>query len=1361
MVGMVLFAVVIGTLAFRLVEDHLVARSGETLALAAGDIADKLDLFLSERHAGIRIMAQAQVFQGQDHAAMAKHLQAVQEAYPMYLWLGVTDARGRIVAATNPLSVGTDWSRTPWFQTVRSGGRINVRDAEAAEESDGALAVTYTAPIAGPQGNFLGVVTARIWLPTLEDLFVRTVIGLQAQHGTSGRVEYQFLTRDGTLIADSILREEGRGNLKRLGLPSATLYDTGPPGYVEENHSRRLVPVVTGYAQIRGSEEFPELRWGILVRMDRDDILGPVRAIIVKLGLAGAAVCVPLFGLLLWTNRRLLQEWQRAGEEARRATEADARMQAHETRTRVIVDQALDAIITVDCQDRITGWNLQAEVIFGWPRQDVIGLTFSEIAIPSPYWEPYRRGFTQDLESSEGPVSNRRIEVAARHRSGREFPVELSIALCRTSQDISFSIFVRDITDRARAEQHLATQHAVTRILAESTTLGEAAPRILASICMGLEWDLGALWLVDRQAQLLRCAELWCTSASETADFESQSRRMTFPPGVGLPGRVWSSSRSVWIADVAQDDNFPCAPLAVKEGLHSAFAFPILLGQDVLGVLEFFTHATKLPGDDIRGILTAIGSQIGQFIERRQAEESQRRLVAILEATTDFVATADRQGRALYINRSGRRLLGIGPEEDIAATTMAAEWTSSLVMTEGLPAAIRDGAWSGETTVLGRDGHEIPASQVIVAHKTPDGEVSYFSTIVRDLTEHKRAEQVLKENQVRLELHNHISTAMTSGLPVEQIIKIAIKQLSNSFPSLCPTYSQVSEQGLATLSYVLDREGLPCLKGLQMDLAAAPAFRQALEGGEPVMVEDLAGDIRSAPIAEALLTRGVHALLATSVRQGTQPAGLLCLYAVEPKTWTPHEAVTLTSAAESLSLALKNASVEQERRRAEEQLRHDALHDALTGLPNRSLFMSHLGRSFDRAKRHKDYLFAVLFLDLDRFKVINDSLGHLMGDELLISVSRRLSACLRSIDTVARLGGDEFAILLDGLTGVMEATEVAERIQQALTHPVMLGVSEVRVSASIGIALSTTGYDLPSDVLRDADLALYRAKAKGNACHEVYDQTMHTKAVTLLQLETDLRRALKQEELLLHYQPIVSLATGQITAFEALARWHHPRRGLISPADFIPVAEDTGLIMPLGQWALRTACSQMRAWRERFPAQPHLSVCVNLSAKQFTRPDLVEQIAQILRETGLEPSALGLEITETVIMEQAERATAMLKELRALNIPLHLDDFGTGYSSLSYLHRFPIDILKIDRSFVSRIGDSGQHSEIVRAIVSLAHNLKIEVIAEGVETAEQLALLKTLQCDYGQGHYFSKPVEAHAVAEMLAVGMPWCQLAGV
>ena len=444
-----------------------------------------------------------------------------------------------------------------------------------------------------------------------------------------------------------------------------------------------------------------------------------------------------------------------------------------------------------------------------------------------------------------------------------------------------------------------------------------------------------------------------------------------------------------------------------------------------------------------------------------------------------------------------------------------------------------------------------------------------------------------------------------------------------------------------------------------------------------------------------------------------------------------------------------------ERKRAEEQLLHDAFHDALTGLPNRALFIDRLGQLIGHTKRHQDYLFAVLFLDLDRFKVVNDSLGHTIGDQLLIALARRVEACLRPGDSVARLGGDEFTILLDDIQDLQAATRVADRLHQELSLPFNLGGQEVYTTASIGIALSTTGYERPEDVLRDADTAMYRAKGQGKARHEVFDQAMHARAVRLLQLETDLRRAVEHGQFQVYYQPIVSLSTGRIAGFEALVRWQHPERGLVSPAEFIPVAEETRLINPIGQWVLGEACRQTRAWQQRFPASPPLSISVNLSIKQFTQPDLIEQIETILQTTGLDARHLKLEITESLIMETAESATEMLWRLKDLGVQLSIDDFGTGYSSLSYLHRFPIDALKIDRSFVSRMNSEDKNSEIVRTIIALARNLGLGVIAEGVETAEQLAQLRLLECEHGQGYLFSKPVDGEAAAGLITAEPQW------
>jgi len=453
-------------------------------------------------------------------------------------------------------------------------------------------------------------------------------------------------------------------------------------------------------------------------------------------------------------------------------------------------------------------------------------------------------------------------------------------------------------------------------------------------------------------------------------------------------------------------------------------------------------------------------------------------------------------------------------------------------------------------------------------------------------------------------------------------------------------------------------------------------------------------------------------------------------------------------------LSQSNLLLKQEisdRQRAEGQLIYSAFHDALTGLPNRALFMERLEQAIEQAKRHKNCLYAVLFLDLDRFKVVNDSLGHMAGDQLLLLIASRIKSCLRAEDLVARLGGDEFTILLKELKEISEAKHVAERIQEQLMLPFQLSGNEVFTTASIGIALSVTGYDRPEQILRDADMAMYRAKTHGKARHEVFDITMHSSAIALLQLETDLRRAIERQEFRLYYQPIISLNNGMINGFEALVRWQHPERGLISPAEFIPMAEETGLIIPIGWWVIREACNQMHIWQAQFPENSSLAISVNISGKQFSQPNLSQQIEQILQETSLDPRTFKLEITESAIVENAESATVMLAQLRKLGVQLYMDDFGTGYSSLSYLHRFPIDMLKIDRSFVSRMSFDNENSEIVRTIMTLAHNLGMKVTAEGVETAEQLALLKALKCDYGQGYFFCKPVDSETAETLITI----------
>jgi diguanylate cyclase (GGDEF)-like protein/PAS domain S-box-containing protein len=438
--------------------------------------------------------------------------------------------------------------------------------------------------------------------------------------------------------------------------------------------------------------------------------------------------------------------------------------------------------------------------------------------------------------------------------------------------------------------------------------------------------------------------------------------------------------------------------------------------------------------------------------------------------------------------------------------------------------------------------------------------------------------------------------------------------------------------------------------------------------------------------------------------------------------------------------------------------------DPLTGLPNRLLFIDRLGRLVKHAKRHKDRLFAVLFMDLDGFKMINDSMGHMIGDQLLIGVANRLEKSLRSTDTiarlgetftVARLGGDEFTVLLDDLKDPADAKLAAERLMKALREPFIVGGKEVFTSVSIGIASNNSAYEQPEDILRDADIAMYRAKSLGKSRYEVFDADMRARVLARLQLETDLRHALERAEFVNFYQPIVALASGEIAGFEALLRWQHPTRGLLGPDEFIAVAEETGLIRELGWWNLREACRQLGDWRAHSNANRHLILSVNLSAKQFLQPNLVEDIRDLLGELALPPEALRLEITESTVMGDPSGAVEILQQIKALGIRLAIDDFGTGYSSLSYLHRFPLDTLKIDRSFISGMHDQGEGMEIARSILPMANTLRLEVVAEGVETIEQVTLLKKLQCKYAQGYFFSRPLSAEGTAALLAGDLTW------
>jgi diguanylate cyclase (GGDEF)-like protein/PAS domain S-box-containing protein len=735
--------------------------------------------------------------------------------------------------------------------------------------------------------------------------------------------------------------------------------------------------------------------------------------------------------------------------------------------------------------------------------------------------------------------------------------------------------------------------------------------------------------------------------------------------------------------------------------------------------------------------------------ERKRAEEALVLTRKAVESSSDAIGMADASGTHIYQNQAFSQLFEYPTAAEFKiAGGIPTVFVDQAVATNVLETIARGYSWCGEVTNRTKTGGILQVLLRADAIKDRTGKIVGLIYMNTDITDRKRTEQELRQSEKRF--RSLIENA-------RDIIVILDEK------GFCRYVSPSQERIL----------GYPTAEVLGRSV-----FELIHPDEMPMVAQVFKGVIEMPRVGLGLAEYRVR-----------HKDGFWCIL----------EAVATNLLDEpSVQGIVVNCHDVTERKVAEDQLLHDALHDALTELPNRALLTDRLGQAFARVKRHPNYQFAVLFLDLDRFKVINDSQGHRTGDRLLVAVARRLLTCLRPGDTAARLGGDEFVILLEEIQGVDEAIAQAKEIEKAIERPLHLEGNKVSITASIGIALSSNEYQWPGDILRDADIAMYRAKALGKARYEVFTSAMHTQAVALMNLEHDLRHSIEQlnsrysmmdmgfstigdnsglseiERKLerhkssmfssklecpftVYYQPIISLKSGLVVGFEALVRWLHPERGLVSPMEFIAMAEETGLIMPLGLWVLSESCSQIIKWQNlKLPAaNSHLTVAVNLSGKQFSQPESIEQIKQVLRETGVDTRCLKLEITESVVMEDGEAATTMLSQLKELGIELCIDDFGTGYSSLSYLHKFPIDILKIDRSFVSRIGAAGENLEIVKAIVMLARSLGMDVVAEGVETPVQLAQLRGLGCEYGQGYFFSKPLDSESATGFLRREPKW------
>ncbi len=589
----------------------------------------------------------------------------------------------------------------------------------------------------------------------------------------------------------------------------------------------------------------------------------------------------------------------------------------------------------------------------------------------------------------------------------------------------------------------------------------------------------------------------------------------------------------------------------------------------------------------------------------------------------------------------------------------------------------------------------------------------------------------------------------TLAASMERLARIAVSRLGaeGAVVALLGADRRTFHAGTLSPSWMSHDSGVLVRSGL---------LSSTIEQGGLLVLNDASHstvDDRARSVLSELQVRSL--VVATMLRADGTVVGALLAVSATSRVWEPAEQMILQDIAELGCTELQLRLVLAERDVREQRLRHDSQHDPLTGLPNRAVFLKRLGDASLRARRGVDGMFAVLFLDLDDFKLVNDSMGHHVGDEVLVQIARRLETCIRGGDIVARLGGDEFAILLERVTDARETAIVAERVQEAIRAPMVISGYDWTATASIGVVLSSSANEQPEYLLRSADMAMYRAKHQGRARYELYDRGQHAQALSRLQTESDLRRAVEREEFVLHYQPVMSMESGEIVGVEALVRWQHHERGLIPPNNFIPVAEETGLIVQIGRWVLQNAIRDIGELERDGVVRPTFTLAVNLSAREFSQLDLVRTVAEALNASRLAPARLHLEITESVIFSQQVLAVDTVAELKALGVHIHIDDFGTGYSSLSYLQRLPVDAIKIDRSFVRAIEVESRSRHVVQSLVSLARGIGLDAVAEGVSSAGQLEMLRGMGCTFGQGFYFAKPVPREELVVLLRRQYRW------
>ncbi len=1028
----------------------------------------------------------------------------------------------------------------------------------------------------------------------------------------------------------------------------------------------------------------------------------------------------------------------------------------------------------------------------------------------------------------------------------------------------------KDVSESKRAEELLRLEHTVTRSLAEAETAAAAVQAAIRAVCETEGWECGRYLRVDERAGLLRCVEAWGIQTEAIQRFLESSRSVTYAPGTGLAGRVWQSGQPLWLADVGKDPRAAQAALIREIGLHGAIFFPVMAKGKTIGVLAFNSREAREPEERLLQALRVIGSQIGQFVQRKRAEEGVResgeRFRSLTELTADWYWEQDAELRFVATGGATDERGGITPEAHVGKCRWELPNTEIVNQTWDEHKAVLEARQPFHDLVLRRLGAGGETHYVSVSGRPIFGEQGSFCGyrgVARDITETKREEQLLK-------LEHTITRSLAEADSVSGALKAAMHAVCEAGGWMCGRYFRVDEKaGVLRLAeaWTVPGETMDRFIAKSREISYAPGegfVGRVWQSGQPLWIEDIANDTRvHKGIARGIglhgaffflvrsegKTIGVFSFHSHEVREreerllqamsvigsqigqfvqrkqaeevvreseerfrsltelssdmyweqddqfrftsmsgtGSQRVNVKTFPAIGKKRWEQNY-INITADAWAEHIALLEAHMPfrdmelcrldesgkkiwisisgepvvdtsgafkgyhgvgkdiTERKLDEEHIQFLANHDALTALPNRAMFTEVLHLAIQNARRYQRN-FAVLFIDLDRFKNINDTLGHDAGDNLLKEMGTRLTQTVRSSDVVARLGGDEFVVLVQEVSEAKQVDAVSRKILSALMRPMLMQGQECRVTASIGICMYPTDAQDEQSLMKNADIAMYRAKEEGKNTFKFYSEEINAHSFERMALETSLRRGLERNEFFLHYQAKLDLHTGQITGVEALVRWQHPELGIVPPMQFIPLAEETGLIVPIGKWVLNTACTQNVAWQR--DGLPPLRMAVNLSARQFADENLLEDIAAALRESGMKAELLELELTESMVMQNADRAGKVLAAIKQLGVRLAIDDFGVGYSSLTHLKRFPIDTLKVDRSFIRDIPQDLEDKAITEAIIAMGKSLNLTVVAEGVETLEQETFLRDHACDETQGFYFSKPISGDQFAELL------------